>query len=118
MMIINLFGLTLIALIIWWFWIYKPDTQAQTNATGLVILVSDGVYSPKKIKIEAGRSQIIQFLRKDATPCAETIIFPDIEVSENLPLGKTESIVLPPLSVGKYEFHCPMKMYSGTLIVE
>jgi len=31
---------------------------------------------------------------------------------------KNKAIELPSMAPGQYPFHCPMKMYSGTLIVE
>ena len=61
--------------------------------------------------------QMTQFLRKDASPCAETVIFPDLDISATLALGKTASVALPPLPAGEYAFHCQMQMYRGVLIV-
>jgi len=44
MMFINLLGLMLIALIVWWFWLYKPNkTIVQGNE--VLIEVRDGVYN-------------------------------------------------------------------------
>lgn len=31
MLIVNLFGLALIGVIIWWFWLYKPSTAVKTK---------------------------------------------------------------------------------------
>ncbi|WP_353888865.1 cupredoxin domain-containing protein, partial [uncultured Pseudoalteromonas sp.] len=54
MMVINLLGLMLIALIVWWFWLYKPNkTIVQGNE--VLIEVRDGVYSPSSIQVSASQ---------------------------------------------------------------
>lgn len=118
MMIINLFGLVLIGLIIWWFWLYKPAKAVDLNEENLTIIVNNGVYQPSKIKVDTGKKTSLKFLRKDGSPCASTVLFPDFEISEELPLDSNKTVDLPSMPPGEYLFHCPMKMYSGTLVVE
>lgn len=118
MMIINLIGLLLIALIIWWFWLYKPAKSVDSSSENITIVVDKGVYQPSRIKVEADKKVMLNFLRKDGSPCAATVLFPKLEISEELPLETSRAIELPPMISGEYSFHCPMKMYTGTLIVE
>jgi plastocyanin domain-containing protein len=118
MMIINLIGLVLIGLVVWWFWLYKPPKAVDASAENITVVVNDGVYQPSRIKIIAGKKTTLQFFRKDFSPCAETVLFPAFEISEALPLEVNKLIELPPMSAGEYQFHCPMKMYTGSLIVE
>ena len=114
---INLSGVALIGIIVWWFWLYKsPSVAVQDGA--IEILVKDGVYQPSKIKLPANESTIITFTRLDSTPCAETLQIPDLDITESLLLNKKVSIEIPGLSAGRYAFHCQMKMYVGELIVE
>ena len=114
MWLVNLAGAALIALIVWWFWLYKPREQAVGDE-GLVILVENGSYHPAHIKIPANRPTELQFLRKDPSPCAEMVLLPDLEISESLPLDKTRKILLPPMKPGEYQFHCQMQMYRGVI---
>jgi plastocyanin domain-containing protein len=120
MLIINITGLLLIALIIWWFWLYIPKSKEFIAAHngGLIITVEDGVYSPAHIRLVAETPTTIQFLRKDGAPCSETVLFPELDISENLPLNKVKPIELPALAAGEYAFHCQMQMYRGVLIVK
>lgn len=121
MFFINLAGLFLIALIIWWFWLYSPKQQrsaADKDKTVFNIVVEDGVYQPATIVLSAHKTAILNFIRKDATPCAEMVIFPELKISEELPLNKEFAIALPMLEKGKYRFHCQMQMYKGVVIVE
>lgn len=117
MLLINIAGLALIALIVWWFWLYTPKGEVNANA-GLVIKVQNGVYDPARFKIAADKATTIYFERVDPSPCAETVIFPDLQISESLALNKKSRIDIPALSAGTYPFHCQMQMYKGVLHVE
>ena len=117
MIIVNSLGLLLIALIIWWFWLYKPK-DVNKLASDAVIVVIDGVYQPARIKLPANKPASISFLRQDESPCAAMVEFPDFNISEELPLGKNKPINLPAMAEGEYPFYCQMQMYKGILIVE
>lgn len=117
MIIVNLAGLALIALIVWWFWLYRPPQTALDDA-GLLIRVENGIYQPSHIKVPANQPFSLQFLRKDSSPCAEMLLIPDLQLSESLPLNKIKRIDLPALTQGRYLFHCQMQMYRGQLVVE
>ena len=121
MFFINLTGVFLIALIIWWFWLYSPkqrSSAADKEQTLFNIVVEDGVYQPATIILSTDKTATLNFIRKDATPCAEMVIFPELNISEELPLNKELAIALPKLEKGKYQFHCQMQMYKGSIIVE
>ena len=117
MLLVNLSGVALIGLIVWWFWLYNAK-QVTLDDSALVIVVENGTYQPARIKLAANQATQLQFLRKDASPCSEMLLLPDLEISESLPLNKPQTIALPPLAKGEYEFHCQMQMYRGLLIVE
>ncbi len=90
--------------VVWWFWLYK-EKSADVLAGGLTIVVENGIYEPSRITVPENESITLNFLRKDASPCAETILFPELQISETLPLNKTYPIKLPELSAGEYAFH-------------
>ena len=117
MLLINISGLALIGLIIWWFWLYTPKEIVSTS-NKLTIIVEDGIYHPSRIQVLANESVSIEFLRKDSSPCAATLLFPDFDLNEDLPLNKNKTITLPAMKKGEYAFHCQMKMYNGLLLVE
>jgi len=116
MLIINIAGIVLIALIVWWFWLYKPK-EAELGANDLVITMENGTYSPSRIKVPAGEPVEIKFMRKDQSPCSETLLIPELQISDTLPLNKLKSIQLPALKSGEYAFHCQMQMYRGQITV-
>ncbi len=117
MMIINIAGLALIALIVWWFWLYKPK-EAELGENDLVITVENGTYSPSRIKVPSGEPVEIKFMRRDQSPCSETLLIPELQISDTLPLNKLKTIQLPAMSSGEYAFHCQMQMYRGQITVK
>jgi len=117
MFMINLIGILLIALIIWWFWLFKSN-EVSAPDNGIVIKVADGTYQPSRIKLRAGKPTELQFLRTDPSPCSATVFIPDLEITVDLPTDQKTSIFLPDLAKGEYPFHCQMQMYKGTLLVE
>jgi len=116
-MLVNLAGAGLIVFIVWWFWMSKP--KAQKSISNIVdIIVENGVYMPSRIEVTAGKKTRLRFFRKDASPCAEKVLFDDLGVSADLPLNQYIEIELLPNEPGEYPFTCQMKMYQGSLVVK
>ena len=53
---INLAGLILMALVVWWFWLSHRKTSAQATTQEATIIVEDGVYTPASIRAKSGQS--------------------------------------------------------------
>lgn len=114
---VNAAGFTLIGFIVWWFWLSRPVPQ-RADAAPITVVVEDGVYSPARIEIAQGRPVVLRFLRKDPSPCAAKVIFSELGVSADLPVGKEHEVYLEPPPPGEYEFTCEMHMYRGSLLVK
>lgn len=114
---VNGLGLFAIVFIIWWFWIAKPYAL-RTNKKSLTVHVKDGIYNPSRIEISANQSMTLNFLREDASPCAEYVTFDKLDIHEQLPLNKKHPIALENLEPGTYHFSCQMNMYQGELVVK
>jgi len=111
----NSIAALLIILIVIWFWLIKgKSTQAQTNE--ITIKVKDGVYSPSRITTKQTKL-VLNFIREDASPCSEYVLFDQLSIHEQLPLNKLHKIILSNLKPGHYRFTCQMGMYQGELIV-
>lgn len=116
-MIVNIIGLVLIGLIVWWFWIAKPKSFI-TDKDSIEIIVENGVYTPARIEATVGKLIRLKFFRKDPGPCAEQVVFTDFNISETLPLEQEIEIQLTPMQAGEFSFTCQMQMYRGTLVVK
>ena len=116
--LVNLAGLMLMALVVWWFWLSQRKTAAPSATHETTIIVEDGVYTPASIRANAGESLTLHFDRRDPSPCAEQVIFQGLDTSEFLETGKTTTLTLNHLPARTFRFTCQMQMYQGTLIVD
>lgn len=114
--LVTLGGLLAIAGIVWWFWLSTPRAVRAAPRQVVEIRVDGGTYQPTLLKVDAGKPLTLRFLRIDASPCAEKVVFASLNISADLPLGVPQDVVLPPLAAGTHEFTCQMGMYRGKLI--
>ena len=118
-LMINIGGLVLIGLIVWWFWMPRTASSKQAAVSSEVtVIVDKGVYEPALIHARAGQPLTLHFDRRDPSPCAEQVVFHGLAVSECLDNGKITSLTLQDLPQGEYRFTCQMQMYQGRLIVD
>ena len=114
--LVNAAGLVLAGLIVWWFWLSKPKSQRVTSGV-IEVVVEGGVYTPARIEVAAGKSVTLRFLRKDPSPCAEKVLFDELGIAADLPIGQPVELTITPNKAGEYTFTCQMQMYRGTLVV-
>lgn len=118
--IVNLVGLALIGLIVWYFWLSKPQgSLAATGAGGTqeAFIVVRGGYSPDTIRVEAGKPVKLIFNRQEADPCSEKVVFDAFGVTADLPEGENIPVEFTPSEAGEYEFACQMGMLRGKVVV-
>lgn len=115
--IVNLIGLALIVFIIWWFWLAKRQTSTEASKLPIDIKVEGGIYIPDTIKAKVGQPIQLRFTREDPSPCAEAVVFNDLELSQTLALNQPTIIQITVDKPGHYAFACPMGMYRGKLII-
>lgn len=117
----NILGIFLIIFIVWWFWLARTllsrkATQSTSNV--IDVTVENGVYRPETIKIQSGKKITLRFFRKDPSPCAQWVIFQDLNISAQLPINQPHTLELKVDQPGNYEFTCQMGMYRGRLLVD
>ena len=118
--LVNLAGLGLITLIVWYFWLSKPTgTLAGVTGDGVqeAFIVVKGGYSPDTIRVTAGRPVRLVFNRQESDPCSERVVFDAFGVSAELPQGSNVPVVFTPTEAGSYEFACQMGMLHGKVVV-
>jgi plastocyanin domain-containing protein len=115
--LVNIGGLAFIGMIVWWFWLSKPKLQRVAGNEPIEIIVDDGVYTPARIEVPLGERVTLRFIRRDASPCAEKVLFDDFNISGDLPVGRPYDISFVPDKSGEHEFTCQMRMYRGSIVV-
>ncbi len=119
--LVTVFGLGLVAFIVWFFWLKKTrGTRAAVTSSGYqeaMILVKGG-YTPDVIVVQHGKPVRLHFRREETAACSEMVLFPDFNKSAKLPTGEVVDVELRPEKPGEYEFACQMGMFRGKLVVE
>lgn len=117
-MLVNIAGILVIAFIFWWFWLAKPKPKISRQNDVIEVVAENGAYLPSFIQAQKGQALTLRFIRKDANPCAEKVIFSDLNKSADLPLNEPQDITLTIDKPGNYEFTCQMGMYRGKLLIQ
>jgi len=87
--VLNLIGVAVMVFIVWWFWLSKPKAVTVLPKGIVEIRVKNGVYDPAQIQVKLNEAVTLRFIREDANPCAERVIFPAFNISKNLSLHGT-----------------------------
>lgn len=119
-LMVNLAALGLIALIVWYFWIYKNKGQriAETAGVQEVAIKVKGGYEPDTIVVTRNKPVRLLFNRQESALCSEMVIFDKIGQSAKLPEGKQVAVEFTPEEAGEIAFQCQMGMLRGKVIVE
>jgi plastocyanin domain-containing protein len=120
-LIVSLVGFAVIGWIVWYFWLWKPESVAAQAVDGGIQVVDvtvRGGYQPAAIVVKAGQPLRLNFTRRESTPCGEEIVLPEFGKRAHLPENKTVPIEITPEKPGEYEFTCGMNMYKGKLIAQ
>jgi plastocyanin domain-containing protein len=119
--LVNLAGLALIGLIVWYFWLSKPAGAAAGISSGGIqeafIVVKDG-YSPDTIRVTAGRPVRLVFNRQESDPCSERVILDAFERAPRVhPNGTRQLRVRLPVCLRRIATGQQMGMLRGTVVV-
>jgi plastocyanin domain-containing protein len=118
--IINLVGLAFIALIVWYFWLYRREGVQVAEISGVqeVQIKVKGGYDPDVIVVKQGKPVLLHFNRQESAMCSEMVIFDKIDRSAKLPEGETVTIEFTPQQKGEIPFQCQMGMLRGKVVVQ
>lgn len=119
-LIVNIIGLALIALVVWYFWLYRREGVQLDVVAGVqeATIKVKGGYDPDVVVVKKGKPVRLNFLRQESAMCSEMVIFDKLQKSAKLPEGETVSIEFTPMQDGEIPFQCQMGMLRGKVIVE
>src|SRR5947209_7269487 len=95
----------------------SAQTVVSIPADAIKINVSSSGYEPSQISVKNAEKVALAFNRTDSQNCAGTVLFPQLNISRQLPIGETVIIELTPNEAGEITFSCGMGMYKGKVIV-
>jgi plastocyanin domain-containing protein len=116
---VNIMGLALIALVVWYFWLFRREGVPVAMAGGVqeATIKVKGGYDPDVIVVKKGKPVRLNFLRQESAMCSEMVIFDKLQKSAKLPEGETVVIEFTPQQRGEIPFQCQMGMLRGKVIV-
>ncbi len=112
-------GIGVIGLLYWFFFGSKEAKKATVTAEGVqeILVRVEGSYQPDVIRVEAGRPVRLVFDRQEDVGCSDTVVFPDLGISQPLPAFAKTTVEFTPAEAGELAFSCGMNMYRGKLVV-
>ena len=81
------------------------------------ITVNKKGFSPASIGTEQGSPLTLIFKRPKNEGCGNKVVFPSLNITKDLPVGKNVTIKFTPSQTGNINFTCGMGMYKGSIVV-
>jgi len=118
-LLVLLGGIAAIGGLAWFFFGPKRATAAHLrDGVQEVTVTVKGGYSPDVIQVTQGVPVRITFDRQESGDCTSKVVFPDFQLSRNLPAFGSAVVELTPTETGEFGFACGMNMVHGKLLVE
>ncbi len=93
--------------------------SAEIPADAYKITVSKAGFTPGEITLDSGKFSKLAFLRTDSENCGNEIVFKDLNIKKQLPVGEVVLVDLPASAKGKtLNFACGMDMLKGKIVVQ
>jgi plastocyanin domain-containing protein len=93
------------------------DVIATEDNQPIRVEVGSSGYSPKNIGVTKGQTITLEFHRQDEDNCGEKVVFPDLKLERDLPVGEKVLIEITAEKSGEIKFTCGMDMFRGRLLV-
>jgi len=90
---------------------------AALTVDAFKVTVSEAGYEPSRIEVKKGQPVRLAFYRADAQNCGGRVVFPDLKIERELPVGKTTVVDVTPQQTGELAFTCGMSMFKGALVI-
>lgn len=81
------------------------------------IVVSKDGFTPQEITYQKGQPLKLAFVRIDEENCGNEVVFKDLNIKKNLPVGEVVTVDIPTGTDGEINFSCGMNMMKGKIII-
>ena len=82
------------------------------------VTVNKNGFSPSSINVEEGFPITLIFKRATKEGCGNRVVFPSLNITRDLPIGKNVAVKFTPEQSGEIAFTCGMGMYKGKIVVQ
>lgn len=92
------------------------DEEASKAEDGAIaITVTAGGFEPSNIEAPAGEELTLEFTRQVEEGCMTEVVFPELDIEEELPLDETVAVSITPEEGEAIGFECGMGMGKSTV---
>lgn len=91
--------------------------KADDGVQKLKVTVGENGFQPASLQLKPGINTQITFLRTDDKTCGKEVLFEELGIRKELPLGKEVLVEFTPTK-SEYGFSCGMGMLHGTVLVK
>ena len=99
--------------------------SANASASALEIVgkrvdvdVGEHGFTPSEITVKKDDPTTLVFTRTSNSTCAFEVVFPELNLTKDLPLNRPVAVVVPTAESRTYAFQCGMGMYKSKVVVQ
>ena len=93
------------------------DKPAVLPPGAVQITADENGFKPSSVTFKKGAPASLVFLRTSDDTCATEVVFPELNIKQDLPKGKPVTIAVPTDKDQKLTFQCGMGMYKSAVVI-
>jgi hypothetical protein len=93
----------------------SAPADAMITAT---IIVDEKGFHPSSVTFPKGKPARLLFTRKTDETCAKKVVFPELNITRDLPLHANVAIDIPTDTARTLTFQCGMWMYKSSVVID
>jgi Cupredoxin-like domain len=95
-----------------------PSGALEVVGKRVDIDVGEHGFTPTEVDVKKGEATTLVFTRTSNSTCAFEVVFPDLNVTKDLPLNRPVAVVVPTDESRTLAFQCGMGMYKSKVVVQ
>lgn len=96
----------------------KAKAARRAHPKTVRVTVNKNGFSPSSVNVEEGFPLTLIFKRTTKEGCGNRVVFPSLNITRDLPVGKNVTVKFTPDNTGEIAFTCGMGMYKGKILVQ